>query len=195
MLPNYNCYVIVHLCRLKNIFSSGIKNKISPNLIPKMIISDLPEKVFSTNKCGNFKNTLKSHLNLNLTDSEEFNREFEIVKSWKRTLNEGSQYYFDLYDHLGNGICLDDFYKNISKNNDIIEKLPLSHFLIIEYFGDSITRNKNQDIFNVYSLVRLNYRLDVFVDFIAHQDDLDYPVKLKDTKTGNSFVNDELMKY
>jgi len=199
LLPDFQCHIKLHLCKLKDPYVNGLEN-LTPDSIPSMIIRDLPEKaisesssVFSTGY--DFKTTLRSHLNLDLTSSDNFKKHVQISKTFCRTLTEGSQFYFDLYEYLGDGICLEDLFRNSTNNAKIQSKIPVGHFLIIEYFGDpraTITRKADGDIFNGYSPVKINYRFELSVSYIVNQNRLDYPVVLKKSRTGTSFVDQEL---
>lgn len=201
LLPDFQCNIKLHLCKIKNPFTSD-KLNVTPDGIPSMIITDYPERVFSESctefSTGyDFKTTMKTHLNLNLVTSSNFNRHVQVVKTWCRTLTENSQFYFHLTEHLGDGICLEDLYRNCLNESSIEKKIPVGHFFVVEYFGDpraTITRKKDGDVFNGYSPVKINYRLEHSVSFIVNQNDLDKPVVLKKVRTGDSFVSEDLSK-
>lgn len=108
-----------------------------------------------------FLTTIKCLLN----DSIRFRDEATIVHTWERTLTPGSIWEFNIENHLGMGVHLNQLYDFDMKNKNH----PSAYFFILEQVGDRkgrIIRNNDKDFFSGYSPTQIHVEFDFRMGFL-----------------------------
>ena len=188
-LPVYPSTVIIHLCQP---ISPLINSEADIGSIFNGILKNINKEKIYSNKIDEFKGHITTSLDTQIKKFDEYRKHFTIVKSWKRKLGSGAQWHFKLTEHIQNGFLLNLLLEKKNRGDT-----PISYFYIIEYFGDpraTITRSKDQDIFEGYSPVELSYRLSNKIHFIANIDESDKPIVMKVVERDGEFEDKTLFE-
>ena len=101
-----------------------------------------------------YQKQLVTSLGCNITNLESFKSKCEIIRHWDRSISPGDVWRFELKETFKNGIYLNKL-SELTGNVGADNSTPISHFLLIESYGDSsgaVKRKCDNEIFtNIYS--------------------------------------------